>query len=306
MIPTFPRGATITSLMIAFAQAGYLMSSGHTASGEKVRAARHWSKARFLTQEVFGSTLTESELLLHHTLAPVRLSRLTPEYQARARQKPDSFLSLREDDIHGSMLRKLCPQCVEEDIANFGCGHWRREHQIGLVVICTKHHTVLHDRCAEPDCGKSFMAPPAFLPGQPCPYCHGAATSSRITPPVSEGYAAFCKLYVDALHIRIPEISPVNRRELWSLPRTLYGGDLGAFYMDMGYWLGHQWGEAFLAFDLAGKFLYDPIQAMSERHLDAGLILLAAFKRFLLGHPQESVIDRWDFAHAVGQESRGD
>ncbi|WP_245932623.1 TniQ family protein [Aquabacterium olei] len=260
---------------------------------------------RILTQEVFGNTLTEEELLLHHTLAPVRLSLLAPAYQALARQNPCCYLSLREDFIQRSMLRKLCPQCVQDDITNFGCGHWRREHQIEGVAICTKHHTLLHDRCAEPDCGKSFFSPPPFLPGQPCPYCHGTATSSGKAAPISEGYAAYCKLYVDALHTPIPEISIGNRRKLWALPHALYGGDIAAFNMDIGYWLGHHWADAFLAYDLAGKFLYDPIAAMSQHHLESGLILLTAFKRFLLGHHKEGVAERWDCEHAGAPDSQG-
>lgn len=286
MIPAFPQGATISSLMIAFAQAGRLPSWRLTSDGVPIKISRNGAEARTLVQHVFGPVLTEGALTQDHTLAPIGRSLIDLDVRALAENTFYLNRGLRMDYRLGCLSLRLCPQCVEEDVEKYGCGHWRREHQIGSVRICTKHLAVLHDRCAEPNCGKGYFTcgGKPFLPGQPCPYCHGTATSSGKVAPVSQGYASYCKLFTDALHTLIPEMSWKNRRELWTLPHELYCGDIDAFCIDMGHWLGPRWGDAYVEYEIAREFLRDPTATSISRFIAPSLILLTAFKRFLHGH----------------------
>lgn len=44
--------------------------------------------------------------------------------------------------------RAVCPDCVSEDVADFGYATWRRAHLAAGIVACAEHGTLLLDLCA--------------------------------------------------------------------------------------------------------------------------------------------------------------
>lgn len=298
MIPAFPIGATIPSILLAYAQTGRLSSVRQRVRGLPMKqppsVLRCHDKTEVLAQHVFSGAFTSEDLLLHHTVSPIHLSSIEwrrivdvagPRLWALCSYKPNHLLS-------NSHMR-LCPQCVEEDAEEFGCGHWRREHQIRFVQICTRHLTVLHDKCASENCGASFTRDSHILPGQPCPSCQGTETSGPKIGSISAGYLAFCKLFTDALVMRIPELDPEKRFDLCNLPRALCSGDVNAFSQVLGGWIGNQLGIVANEWAVATDFLRSPYQTVLREYIAPSLMLLAAFKREMFGAPPESEILLW-------------
>ena len=292
MIPTFPRGATATSLALAFVQAGRLSSLDQKIVGRPVKEALAMPNSlrglELLAEHVFFDALTLNDLLLHHTVAPLYLC------LSRSPSRT-SDMSWWYQDMSDFFLRayrlRLCPQCIEEDTVKFGCGHWRREHQISSVLICTKHLTPLHEQCATPKCGASLSR--HVLPGQPCPSCQGTETSSLSIGPISRGYIAYCKLFTDALIMRIPELDPDNRLALCRLPYELRDSNGHTFYELLGAWLGNQWGHAINAWNDARAFLRNPYALTRRQNVAPALILLASLKRAMYGPPPDSEAYLW-------------
>lgn len=294
MIPTFPSGATARSLVLAFVQAGRLSSLNQKIVGRPVKEAlvmpNRLRGLAWLAEHVFFEALTQHDLLLHHTVAPLYLSLS----RSPSRTSDMSWWYQDKSDVFLSAYRlRLCPQCVEEDTGKFGCGHWRREHQISSVLICTKHLTPLHEQCATPKCGASFSK--HVLPGQPCPSCQGTGTSSLSIGPISRGYIAYCKLFTDALIMRIPELDPDNRLALCRLPHELSDSSGDSFDQLLGAWLGNQWGHihAINAWNDALAFLRNPYALTRRLNAAPALILLASLKRAMYGPPPDSEAYLW-------------
>lgn len=66
---------------------------------------------------------------------------------------------------------KFCPECVKEDLANFGESYWCREHQLPAVSMCQRHgHSLLI----------SAIAMRARLPAPPPHQCNGLDSCCRL------------------------------------------------------------------------------------------------------------------------------
>ncbi|TXJ01820.1 MAG: hypothetical protein E6Q31_03140 [Aquabacterium sp.] len=300
MFPTFPIGATVHSILLACVQTGKFSSMSAKVPGLPSGVYNYTSKPSLLTRHLFAGELNANDLRLHHTLTPIQLSlidrRRFPDFPDIADFTEAGLLQWYPYDSPGILrayVPRLCPQCVEEDTEEFGCGHWRREHQIKSVYICTKHLTALHEGCATPNCDSKPYMRREILPGQPCLACHGTETSSLIAGPISAGYLAYCKLFTDACAMRIPELEPVNQLHLCDLPRAFSGGDVDAFSSLLANWLGAQWKYLDDELDLATRFLESPHLTSIRHFMVPSLILLAAFKRDMLGPPTYCEPTRW-------------
>lgn len=93
--------------------------------------------------------LSLDELVNHATLYPYYFSLTNKEVstrilskmlQRRAGQRGQHRIGGTEPSV---TRMKLCPDCLDEDIAYFGEGYWHRKHQIGCVHFCEKHATEL-------------------------------------------------------------------------------------------------------------------------------------------------------------------
>lgn len=300
MFPAIPRGATIPSILLACEQTGRVTSMRQRVSGfslkHSLRLMDYQDNPSVLTKNIFAGELTFHDLVLNHTVSPIYLSLVDRGCVTDPIRLSQLAWSACEsycgDDV--SLYSRLCPLCVEEDREKFGCGHWRREHQINSVLICMRHLSPVHEKCATPHCGVRLAEFGRGLPDKPCPYCHGTETSSFRIGTISAGYLAFCKLFVDALEMRIPELDPATLDDLLTFAYDLCNGDINAVSHLMTDWLGDQAAvlreelkeaERFL---LLGYFLNGPVQQIAP-----SLILLTAFKRTLLGAPPASEAICW-------------
>ncbi|AWL03035.1 hypothetical protein DIR46_00190 [Massilia oculi] len=62
---------------------------------------------------------------------------------------------------------KLCPACLDEDIAHFGEGYWHRKHQISCVHFCEEHATELIEAIIPNGPRKSIPALTPLLAARP-------------------------------------------------------------------------------------------------------------------------------------------
>ena len=95
--------------------------------------------------------LSAQEAALQHTLLPF-LMRFQPADRKAAIM--EAFLA--GEDMRPRYLRatrdikprsmRYCPVCVQEDTQTYGEPYWHREHQIGLMPLCPRHHCRLLDK----------------------------------------------------------------------------------------------------------------------------------------------------------------
>lgn len=288
MFPTFPQGATIPSILTAWEQAGGPVLARHNKWNLKVThpiGYRLYAKRlrRFADEHLQGM-LNVRQILRHHSLVPIHLSLYdTNDHADILKSRNTWYLT---DRIYTNVdAARLCPLCVEEDTNQYGCGHWRREHQLRHVSICSRHGVALHDRCVTPGCDAPLGQFIKLLPGQPCPACK-RNPSIAVKPVVTcDGYVSFCKLFTDALEMGVPEITPANRPALFAFGLTQCKGqpaDLEPMLLD---WLGERAPHTLNAIEDAIEWLRKPNFKHVVHQIAPSLILLAAFKRHVEGPP---------------------
>lgn len=96
---------------------------------------------------------TADYFIFKHTLFPF-LASFVPEERAREVMKnmkngdvanAYNMLGLTASSISYNKYFRFCPECMKEDIKNYGETYWHRLHQITGVFICPKHKEVLYD-----------------------------------------------------------------------------------------------------------------------------------------------------------------
>lgn len=101
-----------------------------------------------------GSKLTWENIIYHHTLFPyygafVREERALKAIEIMRRgnlSKVYNMLGVLSWRKNQSLqFFRHCPECVKEDVANYGETFWHREHQIPGVFVCNKHNSYLLD-----------------------------------------------------------------------------------------------------------------------------------------------------------------
>ena len=95
--------------------------------------------------------LPAQEIALQHTLLPFLL-----RFQPADRKAAILEAFLSGEDMRPRYLRatrdikprslRYCPICVREDTQTYGEPYWHREHQIGLMPLCPRHHCRLLDK----------------------------------------------------------------------------------------------------------------------------------------------------------------
>jgi hypothetical protein len=115
------------------------------------------STASFLLGENFGplayrAGLEPRELLLQHTMFPYAVAFMAPTVQAQleakalaARPGEDSLASLTKNISHGVPFRRVCKQCIQDDLALYGEAYWHRIHLLPGVTICRLHGSPLFE-----------------------------------------------------------------------------------------------------------------------------------------------------------------
>lgn len=100
-----------------------------------------------------NTVYTADYFIFKHTLFPF-LASFVPEERAREVMKNMkngdvanvyNMLGLTASSISYNKYFRFCPECMKEDIKNYGETYWHRLHQITGVFICPKHKEVLYD-----------------------------------------------------------------------------------------------------------------------------------------------------------------
>ncbi len=96
----------------------------------------------------------DNDLLEKHTFFLYYTCFLSTEIRETVRQ--NMLFDSRKTALHmltgvmasGIVDKKFfqyCPQCVEEDIRNYGETYWHLNHQLPGILVCTKHYTLLNE-----------------------------------------------------------------------------------------------------------------------------------------------------------------
>ena len=103
--------------------------------------------------------LSPSTLLARHTIFPYAIAFQKEDQAAKHRErlldatltKVGAVAPLVANCVHRG-FRRLCLDCVAEDLVTLGESYWRRSHQLATVFVCTKHDSALveWDGCPVP------------------------------------------------------------------------------------------------------------------------------------------------------------
>ena len=95
--------------------------------------------------------LSAQEVALQHTLLPFLM-----RFQSQEKKAAILEAFLAGEDMRPRYLRatrdikprslRYCPICLQEDTQTYGEPYWHREHQIGLMPLCPRHHCRLLDK----------------------------------------------------------------------------------------------------------------------------------------------------------------
>ncbi|ETI91658.1 MAG: hypothetical protein Q607_CBUC00021G0100 [Clostridium butyricum DORA_1] len=99
------------------------------------------------------SKYSSEELIERYTLYPLYSAFLPPEDAEIIKKymKEDkggsiyNKIGLMASSISLNQYFKFCPQCLEEDMRNYGELYWHRLHQIPGILVCSKHKVLLHN-----------------------------------------------------------------------------------------------------------------------------------------------------------------
>jgi hypothetical protein len=91
-------------------------------------------------------------ILDEHTVFPYTVAFMPVEERERLRKKAldlnvhtDCLGSLTKSVTYGVPFRRVCPDCIAEDLKTYGETYWHREHLLPAVHICIKHSTRLFE-----------------------------------------------------------------------------------------------------------------------------------------------------------------
>lgn len=107
----------------------------------------------FISNTPKSSDIKCEDLVLKHTLYPFYTAFLSKEKseQIFKSMKGDSGSNIYNragicaTSISAPIYFKFCPQCLDEDINNYGEPYWHRVHQVPGVKICPIHKAILVD-----------------------------------------------------------------------------------------------------------------------------------------------------------------
>lgn len=90
------------------------------------------------------------ELVLEHSMLPYSTAFMPRERQRALLEKAlnpraqnESLASLTKNVTYSVKFKRVCPDCVREDLKNFGESYWRRSHLLPGVLWCPMHGTIL-------------------------------------------------------------------------------------------------------------------------------------------------------------------
>jgi hypothetical protein len=199
MIPTYPTGATLASIVLASIRAG--MAPGVTVANQdmirppwKVDGRLGHAAAKF-SKDVLGGAIAPGELIERHSMFPLYVAFSSPDAAGTHREwilsgqydrALQAYASRGRKTSHPWRLRQ-CNACLSEDLEHHGTGYWRVMHQVLGIRFCHVHDELLQDECGS--CAQPFDKRGSTpLPGDPCPNCQSRSTRSSLQRYRSAGY----------------------------------------------------------------------------------------------------------------------
>lgn len=224
MIPSFPEDATLRSLLIAFKSCGHYRDSDYLdeSIGVAVKMENAYAMhAGSFSAKIFEGAVTPDELLSKHSQAGIWGKLLREEVEICWRRAlingdartANAYVPTGSSGLIRPKLNRVCLECLEEDFALFGFGHYHVLHQIPLLRHCARHHARLRSCC--PICQPSQRLRPA----------HSRCARCRLSPlPVldiapyekSEEYAWTARLIAEMYRGEAPALRPRERQLLVS------------------------------------------------------------------------------------------
>lgn len=187
--------------------------------------------AESLSRVAFAGHVSAQQIRRKHGILPLTMAFREREQEEQLWRQIDqgergasrSLFGGGRNFVLTSRTFKHCVECVREQEAILGVGHWMTSHQIAGVARCLEHGTPLMDQCA--DCGAELCGPLVpSLPSDPCVRCGGTrrrpAAASDV--PAQQSYVA---LVGAALNGEANDLRPSTRRLLLSQARSLVGSN---------------------------------------------------------------------------------
>lgn len=221
MTPVVPKFATMNSLLSVWARCQRIDLRAKVLRGNQATVLSHdlslgYKLGNVMRSEI-GEFYTPDRLIDRHTQVPLYTSVMHPPQALRWREHLTSGAQVRDTTAQGirnlglveSKTLRRCPSCVADDIARYGCAHWRLFHQWPFVRHCVVHGDLLHSSCA--GCHMPFvLGDQARLADDNCPNCCGSLGSADpFVPPV--GYWPLVRLMYGALIGNGPDLALIHR-----------------------------------------------------------------------------------------------
>ncbi|SCX71580.1 hypothetical protein SAMN03159363_3938 [Variovorax sp. EL159] len=172
--------------------------------------------------KIFESAVTPDELLSKHSQAGIWGKLLKEEDEVRWRQAlingdaraANAHVPRGTSGLIRPKLNRICLECLEEDFALFGFGHYHVLHQVPLLRHCTKHEVRLRSCC--PACQPSQRLCPAH---SRCARCTFSPLPLLDISPYeqSEEYTWTARLIQEMYRGEAPELRPRDRQLLVSI-----------------------------------------------------------------------------------------
>ncbi|CAN7661298.1 hypothetical protein [Variovorax paradoxus] len=224
MIPSFPDDATLRSLLIAFKSCGHYRDSDYLdeSIGVAVKMENAYAMhAGSFSAKIFGGAVSPEELLSKHSQAGIWGKLLKEEDEVHWRQAlingdaraANAYVPRGKSGLIRPKLNRICLECLEEDFALFGFGHYHVLHQVPLLRHCTRHAARLRSCC--PICQPSQRLRPAHSRCARCTF--SPLPVLDVTPyEKSEDYAWTARLIEEMYRGEAPSLRPRDRQLLVS------------------------------------------------------------------------------------------
>lgn len=122
--------------------------------------------ATLIYQLPLGSSLTIHQILEKHTLFPYyrtfltnrEVKRLQNLMEGRENKSIAQVAKLAKLKLYYLDYLRFCPQCLAEDLQQYGETYWHRLHQVSGIRVCLTHGVVLENsRVLVSEMGKKFI-----------------------------------------------------------------------------------------------------------------------------------------------------
>jgi len=226
-----PAYATLRSVIAAAVRYGRIASISQAveACGGDINIDAYLGESSAkLGEQLFGDDFDTDHLLMNHSHFSILGNLLHAPSESgfeRALIHDDADADavrahiLSFGGLESSTLRR-CPQCVEEDLAQFGHGHWRIFHQFPLARHCVVHGCRLQTRCSH--CKAPLLrSDRPLLADDTCEGCgHHRFAAAPFKP--SEIYWPTVRAMYQLLTSVVLKAKPEARRAQWEHAREFW------------------------------------------------------------------------------------